>query len=72
MITPPTAMIGAMTIMVKVINVSICTCCTSLVLRVMSEGAPKPATSRLENEATRPKIADRRSRPKPIAVRAPK
>ena len=51
MITPPTAMIGAITIMVKVISTSICTCCTSLVLRVMSDGAPNPVTSRLENEA---------------------
>ncbi len=38
--TPPTIMIGAATIIVQVISTSICTCCTSLVLRVISEGAP--------------------------------
>ena len=69
--TPPTIMIGAATIIVAVISTSICTCCTSLVLRVISDGAPKWATSRLENAPIRWKIAARRSRPKPIAVRAP-
>jgi hypothetical protein len=72
MITPPTHMIGAMTIMVQVITTSICTCWTSFVLRVISDGAPKCAISRLENSPTRPKIVPRRSRPTLIAVRAPK
>lgn len=38
---PPTHMIGADTISVNVIRASIWTCCTSLVVRVISEGAPK-------------------------------
>ncbi len=69
--TPPTIMIGAATIIVQVISTSICTCCTSLVLRVISDGAPKWSTSRLENDPTRWKIAARTSRPKAMAVRAP-
>ncbi len=68
--TAPTIMIGADTNMVKPISTSICTCWTSLVSRVMSEGAPKCCTSRAENVPTRRKIAARRSRPKDIAVRA--
>ena len=72
MMMPPTHMIGAAIIIVHVITTSICTCCTSLVLRVISDGAPKCATSRAENSPTRRKIAPRRSRPKLIAVRAPK
>ena len=67
---PPTIMIGADTIRVPPISTSICTCCTSLVSRVISDGAPKCCTSRAENEPTRWKIAARRSRPKPIALRA--
>ena len=38
--TPPTIMIGAATIIVQDISTSIWTCCTSLVLRVISDGAP--------------------------------
>ena len=67
MMMPPTHMIGAVTIIVQVISTSICTCCTSLVVRVISDGAPKRSTSRAENVPTRWKIAARRSRPKPIA-----
>ena len=66
----PTIMIGAETIMVKPVRTSICTCCTSLVSRVISDGAPKCWTSRAENEPTRSKISARTSWPKPIAVRA--
>ena len=51
MMMPPTHMIGAATSIVQVISTSICTCCTSLVVRVISEGAPKWATSRAENAA---------------------
>ena len=72
MITPPTAMIGAATIIVEVITTSICTCCTSLVVRVISEGAPNCAISRIENVPTWWNSAARTSRPKLIAVRAPK
>ena len=41
--TPPTIVIGAATSSVQVISTSICTCCTSLVMRVISDGAPKLA-----------------------------
>jgi len=71
MITPPTIMIGEDTAIVQAISTSICTCCTSLVLRVISDGAPKCCTSRVENAPTRWNRAPRTSRPKPIAVRAP-
>ncbi len=68
---PPTIMIGAITISVHDISTSICTCCTSLVSRVIRLGAPKCCTSRWLNMPTRWKIAARTSRPKPMAVRAP-
>ena len=72
MTIPPTIMIGAINIMVRLMKTRVCTCVTSFVLRVMSEGAPNLAISRLENSPTRWKIFERRSRPKPIAVLAPK
>ena len=72
MITPPTIMIGAVTIIVQESRTSICTCWTSFVFHVISEGAPKRTTSRLENDPTRRNTAARRSRPSPMAVRAPK
>jgi hypothetical protein len=68
---PPTHMMGADTISVNVIRASIWTCCTSLVVRVISEGAPKCPTSRAEKDCTRSKTAPRRSRPSAEAVRAP-
>lgn len=70
MAIPPTAMTGATTSMVQPMSTSICTCWTSLVLRVMSEPAPKVETSRSENSLTRSKIFFRRSRPMPMAERA--
>ncbi len=69
---PPTHMIGAMTMIVKVISASIWTCCTSLVFLVISDGVPSRPTSRAEKSCTRLKIASRRSRPNAIAVLAPK
>ena len=72
MITPPTAMIGAATIMVALMTTSICTCCTSFVVRVISDGAPNWANSRAEKLPTRLNSAPRTSRPKLIAVREPK
>ena len=69
---PPTHMIGADTISVKVITASIWTCCTSFVVRVISDGVPNRPTSRAENACTRPKTPCRTSRPSAIAVRAPK
>ncbi len=71
MTTPPKHMIGAVTSIVQDSSTSIWTCCTSLVPRVISEGAPNWFTSRAENSPTRWKSAPRTSRPKPIAVRAP-
>lgn len=72
MMMPPIASIGADTMTVADICTSICTCCTSLVLRVMSEGAPNWPTSRCEKATTRWKIAARRFLPIPIARREPK
>ena len=72
MMTPPIASIGAEIISVADTCTSICTCCTSLVLRVMSDGAPNCPTSRCENATTRWKRSPRRSRPIPIASREPK
>ncbi|CAB4852301.1 unannotated protein [freshwater metagenome] len=71
MMIPPTHMIGADTIIVQVSRTSICTCWTSLVVRVMSEGAPNRVISRAENEPTRWKTEARTSRPKAIELRAP-
>ena len=56
-------MIGADTSSVNVIRASICTCWTSFVVRVISEGAPKWPTSRAEKDCTRSKTAARMSRP---------
>ena len=72
MMMPPTQKIGADTISVNVSSASICTCWTSLVERVISDGAPNRLTSRAEKEPTRWKTAARASRPNAIAVRAPK
>ena len=72
MTMPPIANSGAVTIMVDPIIVSICTCCTSLVLRVMSDPAPNDDTSRSENPLTLSKMSRRRSRPRLIAARAAK
>ena len=70
--SPPTSMIGAATSSVPAISTKVCTCWTSLVSRVISDGAPKCWTSRLLKDPTRWKIAVRTSRPKLIAVRAEK
>ena len=48
MMTAPTMVNGAPRIMMQVMRMSCWTCCTSLVVRVMSEGAPKWSTSWLE------------------------
>jgi hypothetical protein len=42
---PPTHMIGAATIIVNVISTSSWICCTSLVVRVIRDGAPNLLTS---------------------------
>ncbi len=69
---PPKHMIGAVTIRVNAISVTVCTCCTSLVVRVISEGAPNRPTSRAEKDCTRSKTPARMSRPTAAAVRAPR
>jgi len=51
---------------------SICTCCTSLVLRVMSEPGPNCDTSRSEKALTLSKTSLRMSRPARIAAFAAK
>ena len=52
MMTPPIASSGAVTSMVAPIIASICTCCTSFVLRVISEPGPNFETSRSEKPLT--------------------
>lgn len=49
MITPPTHMIGAMTMSISAICRNSWICWMSLVLRVISDGVPKPFTSRADN-----------------------
>lgn len=44
--------IGADTIIVNAVMVSICTCCTSLVVRVISDRVPNVPTSRADNNCT--------------------
>ena len=69
--SPTTIVIGAATAIVHSITVSICTCCTSLVMRVINDGAPNEPTSRAEKSVTWWKRLLRRSRPKLIATRLP-
>ncbi len=71
-ITMPTVMvIGAPIAIVHVMITSIWTCCTSFVMRVISDGAPKAPTSRAENSVTWWNSEARISRPKPMATFAP-
>ena len=72
MMTPPMAIIGAMSTTLSIIRTTICTCCTSLVVRVMSDGAPNRLTSACENFCTRRKSAPRVSRPSDMEVLEPK
>ena len=72
MMMPPMASSGALTSMVAPIIASICTCCTSLVLRVMSEPGPNCETSRSENALTLSNTSLRMSRPALIAAFAAK
>ena len=65
-------LVGAATIIVQLISTSIWTCCTSLVMRVMSDGAPKWATSWVEKPVTWWNSPPRTSRPKLIAALAAK
>ena len=52
MTMPPMIMMGAVTMTVRPMNTTVWTCCTSLVLRVMSEGDPNRATSTCEKVST--------------------
>ncbi len=72
MMMPPMASSGAVTNIVAPIIASICTCCTSFVLRVISEPAPNCETSRSEKPLTRENTSARMSRPADIAARAAK
>ncbi len=49
---PTTMVMGAAIAIVQPITTSNCTCWTSLVIRVMSDGAPKCPTSRAEKSVT--------------------
>ena len=69
---PPIDMIGAVISIVQVSCTSSWICWTSLVVRVSSDGAPNRAVSSAENPVTWWKIAERRSRPNPMADRDPK
>ena len=68
MMIPTIIMIGAPMSIARVIKTSICTCWTSLVVRVMSDGAPNLLISRAEKPRVRVKTASRMSRPVPIAT----
>ena len=67
---PPRAISGAWMAIVHTMTVSIWTCCTSLVMRLINEAEPFSLTSRWEKAVTRWNSSLRTSRPKPIAVRA--
>ena len=71
MTMPPIIVMGATRITVRIISTTIWTCCTSLVVRVISDGAPKRFTSACEKLSTRRKSAPRTSRPKLIETREP-
>ena len=70
--TPPIASSGAVTSIVAPIIASICTCCTSFVLRVMSDPGPNFDTSRSEKPLTFSYTSRRMSRPAAIEERAAK
>ena len=70
-IVPTTRVMGAAARIVSDITTSIWTCWTSLVIRVISDGAPNSPTSRAENPVTEWKMLARTSRPKAVATREP-
>jgi hypothetical protein len=72
MMMPPIASMGADSSIVHDMRMSICTCCTSFVLRVMRLAAPNRCTSCSLKSPTLAKMSARRSRPARIARRAPK
>ena len=68
---PPMAVMGAEITTLSIISTVICTCCTSLVVRVISDGVPKRLTSTWEKLSTLRNRAPRMSRPNAIAVLEP-
>ena len=52
MMMPPIIIMGASRMTLSIINTTICTCCTSLVVRVISDGVPKRLTSACEKLST--------------------
>ena len=69
---PPMHMMGVATMKFSPISMSIWTCWTSLVPRVISVGAPKTLTSLAEKLLTLRNTPRRRSRPNAIAAFEPK
>ena len=69
MIMPPMAKMGAYRIMRSIMTDTICTCCTSLVPRVMSEAAEKLWISASANDSTRSNKRLRKLAPIFAAVR---
>ncbi len=69
---PTMQVMGAATSSVQVISTNICTCVTSFVMRVISDGAPNWPTSRAENAVTWWNSASRTSRPNAMAALEPK
>ena len=70
-IDPITRVSGAAIIIVVASTTSIWICWTSLVMRVINDGAPNWPTSRAEYAVTWWNRSRRMSRPKPIAALAP-
>ena len=67
---PITIVSGAAIIIVATITRRSCTCWMSLVIRVVSDGAPNCVTSRPDSPTTRRNRSRRTSRPNPSASRA--
>ncbi len=72
MMMPPMAVSGAAITTFSIISTTIWTCCTSFVLRVMSDGGPNLLTSACEKLCTRRNSEPRVSRPRAIDVFDPK
>ena len=70
MMMPPMPIMGAKMSSERPRTTIICTCCTSLVPRVMSEGVPNRLTSAWEKLSTLRKRLPRTSRPKLMAALA--
>ncbi len=71
MMMPPMAVIGAATTTFSIISTTIWTCCTSLVVRVISDGGPNLLTSACEKPWMRRNRLPRVSRPRAMEVFEP-